>query len=49
MIDIFGVANGWRGGQKGPFLKIHHTHPTLMKLGIPKEDPKNISITWHTA
>ena len=51
-MGIFGAAYGW-GGQKGtpPLTKICHTYPTMMKLGsysLPKEDPKNISITRHT-
>ena len=41
---------GWRA--KNTFLlpKFCHTYPTMMKLDsytLPKEDPKNIWITWH--
>ena len=39
------------GAAKGPLPKICHTYRTMMKLGsytLPKEDPKNIWITWHT-
>ena len=46
---IFGAAYGWV--KKAPLPKICYTHPTMMKLGsynLPKEDPKNIWITWHT-
>ena len=43
---------GWGGGQKkAPLPKICHTFPAIVKLDsytLPKEDPKNISITWHT-
>ena len=53
-MGIFGAAHGWGGGgpQKGPprFPKICHTNPAMVKLGnhtLPKEDPKNIWITWH--
>ena len=49
-MGIFGGAHGWGGGR--PHLpKICHTYRTMMKLGsctLPKEDPKNIWITWHT-
>ena len=44
------MERGWE--QKGlRFYKICHTYPTMMKLGsytLPKEDPKNIWIPWHT-
>ena len=36
------------GAKRPPFPEICHTYPTMMKLGsytLPKEDPKNISIT----
>ena len=36
------------GAKRPPFAKIFHTYPTMMKLGsytLPKEDPKNTSIT----
>ena len=40
------------GGPKRSSLpKICHTFSTMMKFGsctLPKEDPKNIWITWHT-
>ena len=39
------------GAKRSPSLKICHSYPTMTKLGsytFPKEDPKNISITWHT-
>ena len=41
---------GGRGGKNVPLPKICHTYPKLIKLGsysLPKEDPKNIWITWH--
>ena len=31
-MGIFGAAHGW-GRQKGPFPKICHTYPIIMKLG----------------
>ena len=36
-IGIFGAAHEWRGNENW------HSHT------LPKEDPKNIWITWHTA
>ena len=51
-MGIFTAANGWRGTKKAFSLpKICHTYPTMMRLGsytLPKEDPKNIWITWQT-
>ena len=42
-----------RGDKKAPpFAKICHTYPTMMKLDSytsPKEDLKNIWITWRTS
>ena len=32
-MGIFGAAHGCGGGQKGPFPKISHTYPAMMKLG----------------
>ena len=38
-MGLFRVVYGWRGSvrgggkQKGPFLKIGHTYPTMIKLG----------------
>ena len=32
-MGIFGAAHGCGGGQKGPFPKISHTYPAIMKLG----------------
>ena len=43
-------GRGW--AEKPPFPKICYTYPTIMKFGRvipwPKEDRKDISITWHT-
>ena len=55
-MGFFGAAHGCGGGGEGakiqpPLPKICQTYPTMMKLGsytLPKEDPKNIWITWHT-
>ena len=47
-MGFFGAAHGWGETKRPPFPKICHTYPTVMKLGsytLPKEDPKNISIT----
>ena len=45
---LFRDCSRKRGGAKRVHLpKICHTYPIMMKLG-PKEDPKNIWITWHT-
>ena len=53
-MGIFGVAHvvgvGDGGAKRPPSLRPM-THPTMMKLGsytLPKEDPKNTWITWHT-
>ena len=50
-MGIFGAAHGWGGAKRPPpFPKICHTIPAMVKLGnhtLPKEDPKNIWITWH--
>ena len=49
-MGTLGVAHRWAGGKKAPLLKVCHTYPTIMTLcsyTLPKEDPKNISITWH--
>ena len=32
-MGFFGAAHGYGGGQKGPFPKVCHTYPTMMKLG----------------
>ena len=32
-MGIFGAAHGWGWEQKGPFPKICHIYPTMMKLG----------------
>ena len=49
---IFEAAHRWSGGQKAPpFSKICFTYLIIMKFGtytLPKEDPKNIWIMWHT-
>ena len=47
-MGIFGAAHGWGVCKKVPFPKICHTYPTMLKLDIPKEDPKIIWIRWHT-
>ena len=57
-MSLFGAAHGCRGGggrgvgsEKAHLPIICHTYPTMMKLGsytLPKKDPKNIWITWHT-
>ena len=48
----WGVGSGGSVGTNTPLLpKICHIYPTMMKLGSyisPKEDPKNIWITWYT-
>ena len=50
-MGFFGAAHGWEV-KKLPLPKMCHTHLTMMKLDesytLPKEDPKNISITLHT-
>ena len=50
---FWGCSRMWgAGGKKVPLPKICHTYPTIMKLGhsysLSKDDPKNISMTWHT-
>ena len=56
-MQLFGAARGLKKGpkrgQKGPsFPKICHTYPRKDKNWhsyiLPKEDPKNIQITWYT-
>ena len=32
-MGFFGAAHGWGGGFLPPLPKIHHTYPTMMKLG----------------
>ena len=44
-MGIFGAAHGW--WREIPLPKICHTYPS-MKNTLPKEDPNNIWITWHT-
>ena len=47
-MGLFWAAHGCMKAKKVPLPKIFHTYPTMMKLGsytLPKEDPKNISIT----
>ena len=49
-MGFFGGCSRMGGGGGA---KICHTYPTMLKLGtvitsLPKEDPKNISIMWHT-
>ena len=42
----------WEVGRKAPLPKICHTYSKIMKLSsytLPKEDPKNIWIVWHTS
>ena len=45
------LTNLGKGGcKKYPLPKIYHTYPTMMKLGsysLPKDNPKNIWITWY--
>ena len=47
-----GCSRMGEGGaaKRPPLPKICHKYPTMMKLGyiLPKEDPKNIWIMWHT-
>ena len=53
-----GAAHGWGRGQKGPFPKICHTYPTIMKLStvIPyhkkikkthKPRDTTLEFCWH--
>ena len=44
-MDLFEAANGWWGGEGGPFrpkmLHISNNDETLHSYNLPKEDPKN--------
>ena len=33
-IGLLGAAHIWGEGQKDPLLKICHTYPTMMKIGL---------------
>ena len=33
-MGLFGAAHGWEEGKNVPLLKIRHTYPAMMKLGI---------------
>ena len=52
-IGLFGAAHGWGGGvqKSSPPTKLWHISYNV-EIGhsyiLPKEDPKNIWITWHT-
>ena len=49
-MGIFRAAHGWGVPKRPPLPKICHTYPAMMKRSsytLPKEDPKNISISWH--
>ena len=52
-MGLFASTHGWGGDKKVPITKISHTYPTNMKLWhsytLPKENPKNIWIMWHSA
>ena len=41
-IGLFGAIHGCAGAKKTPLSKTCHTYPTIMKLTLPKEDPKII-------
>ena len=44
-MDFFGVLTDEWGrveGGRGPLHKICHSYFAIVKLGTPKEDPKNI-------
>ena len=52
-MGIFEAAHGWRGdggggGQKGPFPKRCHTHPTMMKLSIVIPSLKKIQNIYES-
>ena len=51
-MSFFGAAHGWGAGKKvPPPLHLPHTSyndETWHSYILPKEDPKNIWITWHT-
>ena len=50
-MGLFGAAQGLGGPKRSPSLDLSdksYNDGTWQTYTLPKEDPKNIQITWHT-
>ena len=45
---LFGAAHGWVGAKRFPLTKMSHNDETSHSYALPKEDTKNIIITWNS-